>query len=89
MFGAIRALRAELEALREAGARPVAPLERPLTSKEAAVFGLYKWTARWKVISAGSNRWPLHRLNAGLERERMQGGKRRRTKRKQKDEPPR
>ena len=28
----------------------------------------FKWAARWRVLPCGHGRWPLHRINAGLER---------------------
>lgn len=36
-----------------------------------------RWCKRWGVRNCGQGRWPLHRLNAGLEREAMQGGRKR------------
>jgi len=80
-------MRAELRALREAGARPaISPLASLATDEAAAFVGFksrdafYRWARRWAVRPSEHNRWPTHRLNAGLERERMQGGKRRRAK---------
>lgn len=67
------------------GALQRAPMTpRPLTTDEAARYcgfgsqnGFRDWARKWHVRACAHGRWPLHRLNAGLEREQVQGGKKR------------
>lgn len=40
-----------------------------------------RWAARWGVRSSGNDRWPVHRIRAGLHREGMQGGRKPRKER--------
>jgi hypothetical protein len=54
-------------------------LKPVMSTREACAYvglsddGLRLWAARWRVLPCGHGRWPLHRLNAGLEREARQG----------------
>lgn len=35
-----------------------------------------EWAARWGVRPSERNRWPMHRIQAGLQREARTGGRR-------------
>jgi hypothetical protein len=66
-----------LERIESAAARP-APKQVMTTGEAAEFLGVHpitfrRWAARWRVLPCGHGRWPLHRLNAGLQREARQG----------------
>jgi hypothetical protein len=60
-------------AVAPAASRPVMSTEEAADYLGLSERGMRAWAARWRVLPCGHGRWPLHRINAGLEREARQG----------------